>query len=147
MHHPAKAEIDRIVDNLAPGSEEDYRRLSRRDRYVWDVWWMDTAMMNGGLDHWFPAMAHHAPETLEALDAIGAPQAYGIIKRVCDLFPDLGTDEEIVAARYFEFFQRHGKIDDYLLLQNEMHGNFEEVELDLYQRLLDYWQRADPMAR
>ncbi len=150
MNHPAKAEVDEIFASLLVYSDHDYRQLSRRDRYVWDVSWMDTAIMDGGLDSWMSLMGHHAAETLEALQDIGAPQAHRVIKRVCDLFPTLvpGTDEETVAAQPREFFQQHGKIDDYLMAHDGPNGIADvEVKLDLYQRLLDYWRRADPNER
>ncbi len=137
FQHPAAEEARQLFLTLEVYSEEDYRKLPRRDRYLWDVSWFETEVMNGGVDQYFYNSAgDHAGECLEALQAIGAKKSHSLLSQACDLFPQRRPSanrdtrqkqlRDLVGAKH---------IDD--LIQGE-------IEVDLYQHLLDYYHKADP---
>ncbi len=140
FQHPAAKEIHGIFVTLDVVSEESYRRLSRRDRYVWDVGWFETEVMNGGVDQYLSnSTGDHAAQCLEALAAIGAEKSYGLLKQTCELFPGgmPNSDRETRQQQLRDL--RGGKnLDD--LIEGDL-------EVDLYQHLLDYYRGADPNQR
>ncbi len=82
FEHPAAKEILKIFLKLDVVSEESYRDLSRRDRYVWDVNWFETEVMNGGVDQYmFNSAGDHAAECLEGSEAIGAEPSHRVLQR------------------------------------------------------------------
>lgn len=86
---PAENEVNRIFLELQVYSEDDYRKLSRRDRFLWDVVWFDTEVMNGGIWQYFRNSAgDHWAGCLEALGEIGAKHEYSFLKAACELFPN-----------------------------------------------------------
>jgi hypothetical protein len=119
--------------------EQDYRDLPRRDRYLWDVSWFETEVMNGGVDQYFYNSAgDHAHECLEALNAIGAEQSHTLLKRACDFFPEgRPSANRGVRQKQLKELARPKHIDD--LIDGE-------IEVDLYQHILDYYHKADPKS-
>ena len=121
-------------------SEADYRQLPRRDRYVWDVHWFEDEVMNGGIDQFlYNDTGDHAEETLEALDAIGAKQSAKFLRNALNLFPNHRANMDQIARRkQLAVIRRGQNLDDQVTGQ---------IEVDLYQFLLDYWKKADPTAQ
>ncbi len=140
FEHPAADEVHKIFVTLDVVSEKSYRELPRRDRYVWDVGWFETEVMNGGVDQYmYNSAGDHAAECLEALGAIGAQQSYRLLKQACELFPGgmPGSDRETRQQQLHELTgPKH--LDD--LVDGEL-------EAELYQHLLDYYRQADPDER
>jgi Domain of unknown function (DUF4375) len=135
--HPAAKEANRLFRTLEVNLEDDYKKLPKRDRYVWDVSWFEAEVMNGGVDQYFYNSAgDHAAECLKALQAIGAKQSYSLLKKACDLFPQ-GQPSANRTVRQQQLRDLTGKkhIDDLIS---------GEIEVDLYQQLLDYYHDADP---
>jgi hypothetical protein len=67
----AERDIWRIFGDLPVYSEDDYLNLSRRDRFVFDLWWYDRELLNGGMwsyfynsigDHWPACLPVHCPD-------------------------------------------------------------------------------------
>jgi hypothetical protein len=137
FQHPAAAEANRIFLTLEVHSEEDYRKLPRRDRYLWDVSWFEAEVMNGGVDqYFFNSAGDHAKDCLEALNGIGAEQSHTLLKRACDLFPEgCPSETHEVRRKQLRALVGTNHIDD--LVDGE-------IEVDLYQRMLDYYHKADP---
>ena len=137
--HPAAEEIHRIFESLKVDSDEKYRNLSRRERYLWDVCVFEGAVMNGGLDHYLNIDdGEHVYRCLEALNAIGAGQSFSLLKRACDLFPEGLSPDHDTRERDWQVLVGTGSIHD--LIDGD-------IELDLYQHLLDYYRAADPNER
>lgn len=137
FEHPAAEEARKLFLTLEVYSEEDYRGLSRRDRYLWDVKWFEVEVMNGGVDQYFHNSAgDHSVECLEALKAIGAKDSYALLKQAIDLFPQ-GQPSTHREVRQKQLRELAGAkyIDDLLS---------GEIEVDLYQHMLDYYRKADP---
>lgn len=140
FEHPATAEVRRLYLALDFHTEEDYRKLSRRDRYLCDVIWFEDQVMNGGVDQFlYNSTGDHVSETLEALKAVGAEEAHRLLKHACDLFPD-GRPSANLKTRHDQLREITGPkhIDDLIP---------GEIEYDLYQHVLDYYHSADPNAR
>jgi hypothetical protein len=93
--------------------------------------------MNGGVDQYFYNSAgDHGVECLEALNAIGATQSYALLKQACDFFPDgRPSAERDVRERQLHDLVGPKHIDDLISGQ---------IEVDLYQHMLDYYRNADP---
>jgi hypothetical protein len=134
FEHPAAKEANKVFLTLEVYSEEDYRKLPLRDRYVWDICWFEVEITNGGMDQYLLNSAgDNAGECLEALEAIGAKQAYRLLKNAFDLFPDgRPSADRDVRESQMQRLAGANRIDDMI------HG---EIEVDLYQRLLDYYHR------
>ncbi len=141
FEHPAAKEVKRIFLTLEVYSENDYRNLPRRDRHVWDVSWFETEVMNGGIDQYlYNSAGDHAAECLEALEAIGAKRSFGLLKRICDLFPEgqASPNREDRQKQLRQLVGETGQIDD--LIEGE-------IEYELYQLMLDYYRKTDPEAK
>lgn len=135
FQHPAAKEAKQIFLTLDVRSEEDYLKLARRDRYLWDITWFETEVMNGGMDQYFYNSAgNHAAACLEALDAIGAKQSHGLLKQAINLFPG-GRPSEDQENRQKQLREIVGEkhIDDMIP---------GEIEVDLYQLMLNYYRSA-----
>jgi hypothetical protein len=140
FQHPAAKEANRLFRTLEVFSEDDYLKLPRRDRYVWDISWFEAEVMNGGVDQYlFNSAGDHARGCLEALQAIGAKQSYSLLKQACDLFPQgqpsPNREERIKQLDQIRKLPGDKHVDDMISGQ---------IEIDLYQRLLDYYHNADP---
>jgi hypothetical protein len=140
MTSVAEEECGRIFGELNVWSEEDYRQLPRRDRYVFDLFWFDVEMKNGGIRQVFGnAIGDHWPEVLEALRQIGEDSAAEMMEAACSLFPEgrPSLDQEVRGEQMTE------PILDALI-------DLEEARLDSYYRgdihpkLLAYWNRHGP---
>jgi hypothetical protein len=141
FQHPAAEEANKIFHTLHVYSDADYWRLARRDRYVWDVCWFEAEVMNGGVDQYlWNSAGDHANECLEALRAIGAKDSCALLKSACDLFPDghPSSDRDARQKQLHDITRRDRHIDD------RLHG---EIEVDLYQHMLDYYRKADPSEK
>lgn len=139
FEHAASEKVRRIFLRIEVYSEEDYRQLARRDRYVYDIRWLETEVMNGGIDQYFYNSAgDHAVGCLEALNAIGAKGSYSLLKNACDLFPDgqPSADRAVRQQQLREITGEDRDIDD--LIKDG------EIEVELYQLLLDNWNNSDP---
>jgi hypothetical protein len=139
FEHPAADEARQLFIGLEAYSEADYQTLCRRDRYLWDVCWFETEVMNGGVDQYLANYTgDHAAECLKALEAIGAWQAHSLLKQACDLFPG-GQPSADCKTRNQQLrdLAGHEHIDGLI------HG---AIEVDLYQRMLNYYRKADPQA-
>jgi hypothetical protein len=73
------------------------------------------------------------------LNAIGALESYKTLRNACDLFPHRhpAKNRERRQAMLRELTHGKGHLDDLML--GEMN-----LEPDLYQRLVDYYRKADP---
>jgi hypothetical protein len=142
MDHPAAEDAHRLMYALTyrVRCEEEYRSLPQRDRYLWDVSWLEKEVMNGGIDQYFwNHTGNHWAECLDALDAIGCKKSCEMLRSACDLFP--GRHPSIVEEVRQE--QRRA-ITGEQKLDDMVSGDFE---FDLFQRLLDYYHSADPTAK
>jgi hypothetical protein len=138
--HPAAEEVRQIFLDLKVDSEDDYRKLSRRDRYLWDISWFEAELTNGGMYQYFLNSAgDHAADCLEALKAVGAKEAYSFLRQACDFFPDKrpSADQEVRQKQ----LRRMGWPSP---VNERISGG---IEVDLYQRVLSYYQKADPKAK
>lgn len=138
FEHPACEEVRQIFLTLPLHSEEDYRQLAQRDRYLWDVCWFEVEVMNGGVDQYLTnSTGDHFAECLEALQAIGADGAYQLLRRACDLFPQgrPSPSREIRQQQLETILAPRGPDD---LLDDQIQGS---IEPDLYQRMLDFYRR------
>jgi hypothetical protein len=140
MTSEAEGECGRIFLQLKVCSEEDYRRLPRRDRYVFDLRWFDVEVKNGGLRQVFGnAIGDHWPGVMEALREIGEDSAAAMLEAGCSLFPEgrPSLDQEERGE------QMTDPIIDALI-------ELEDAQLDSYYRgdihpkLLEYWHRHGP---
>ena len=144
--HPAAEKVRKIFETLDVTSEERYRELPKRDRYVWDVRWFETEAMNGGLDQFlWNTTGDHTQETLEALKAIGATESHAALLAACKFFPDETPDADTDKRRkQFEAIRaKNGdrNLDDMLPV------DLADLEYDLYQKLLNYYEAADPQEK
>ncbi len=136
MRSAAKNAVNAIFRDLEVYSEEDYRRLPRRDRYVWDAFWFDTEVRNGGLRQFFTNMTgDHWRETLEALREIGEWSAASLLEEACSLFPD-GRASEDQEAR---IEQSRSIWDDLKELEKSLGSYYKR---DVFANLLEYWNRG-----
>src|SRR4051812_47392155 len=97
MRSKAAREVNAIFRDLEVDSEEDYRRLPRRERHVWDVTWFDAEIRNGGFRQFFTnSTGDHWRATLEALREISEGSVASRLEEACSLFPDgrPGEDQE-----------------------------------------------------
>lgn len=144
---PAEREIWRIFGELPAYSEDDYLNLSRRDRFVFDLWWYDIERLNGGMwQYFYNSIGDHWPACLEALQEVGAKQWHHELKQACELFPNgqASTNRE-ERQRQIAELEMGGKFDD--LLDARLAATASESpddEENLYQLLLDYYQKAAP---
>ena len=133
FQHPAAEEIRRLMDG------RDWSAgAARRDRYLWLIWAFETQVMNGGIDAFvFNDTGENAKETRDALWDIGADKSYLLLGQACGLFPDgePARDHEQRRRQLKEITGDNGYLDE--LVDGE-------IEYDLYQKLLDYWNAADP---
>jgi Domain of unknown function (DUF4375) len=140
FQHPAAKEVKRLFLTLDVQSEADYRQLPRRDRYLWDVSRFEAEVMNGGVNQYFfnPA-GDHAAGCLEALTGIGAKRSHGLLKHACDLFP-AGRPSADRSVRQQQLLAMSGgkHVDDLIS---------GEIEVDLYQHMLNYYKSADPKGK
>src|SRR5690348_17373922 len=89
MRSAAEDKCRRIFLQLDVCSEEDYRRLPRRARYVFDLRWFDVEVKNGGIRQVFGnAIRDHWPGVLEALWDIGEDSAAEMMEAACSLFSE-----------------------------------------------------------
>lgn len=136
FEHPAATEAYKVFGALNVESKDDYQKLAPRDRYLYNVVRFEVDVMNGGIDQYLcnPA-GEQALDCLEALRAIGANQAFALLRSACDLLPE-GTPAADSEQRWAQVRgvagQRH--ID-------ELIGK-RDVEVDLYQLLMDYYRKA-----
>lgn len=139
FQHPAAKEVRQIFLALEVYTEQDYENLPQRDRFVWDIKWFETEVMNGGVDQYLGNLGDHAAQCLEALNTIGAKKSYGLLKQACDLFPQgMPSRDQEVRQQQMRELTGNKNIDD--LIDGE-------IEVDLYQALLDYYHTADPAAK
>jgi hypothetical protein len=106
------------------------------------VEWFEAEVMNGGIDQYFYNSAgDHTAACLEALQAIGAKQSAELLQRACDLFPDkMPSSEREIRQKQLRAIAGKKHLDD--LLPGDL-----EIEVDLYQRMLDYYRAAASKER
>lgn len=139
FEHPAAKEAGELFLKLEVYSEEDYRKLPPRDRYLWDVTWFETEVMNGGVDQYLQNdTGDHIDECLEALQAIGAKKSHSLLTQACSLFPERrpSANRELRQKQLRELTGEKN-IDD--LIQGE-------IETDLFQLMLNYYHKVDPKS-
>jgi hypothetical protein len=137
FEHPAAEEARRLFLKLDVRSEKDYRALRQRDRYLWDVTWFETEVMNGGMDQYFYNSAgDHAAECCEALLAIGATESCEALQEACALFPNgcPSPDREIRIAQMKAI--RGNKYLDDLISEGD-------IEVDLYELMMGFYRNAE----
>jgi hypothetical protein len=139
FEHPAAKEAGELFIKLKVYSEEDYRKLPQRDRYLWDVTWFETEVMNGGVDQYLQNdTGDHIDECLEALQAIGAKKSHSLLTQACSLFPERrpSANPELRLKQLRELTGEKN-IDD--LIQGE-------IEADLYRLMLNFYHKVDPKS-
>jgi hypothetical protein len=143
--HPAAEDIYHIVAILDEPSDEEALRLPRRDRYAWVVFRFEKQVMNGGVDQYLSnSSGNLVAECLEALQDIGANKSWALLDRACMAgFGGLPSRDQGDRQKQLQDFRaKHGcHLDDWL--DREKH---QSLEVDLYQKLLDYWKNADATA-
>jgi hypothetical protein len=139
MESMAEEEVRMIFLQLPVYSEEDYHRLPRRDRFVWDLRRFDDDIKNGGLRQVFSnSIGNHWPEILEALREIGEESAAGLLEEACSLFPD-GRPRVDREARCE---QMDPIIDALIDLEDAKLDSYYQG--DIFPNLLEYWDRNRP---
>jgi hypothetical protein len=142
FQHPAAEEVRELVLKLEFNSMGEFRKLPRRERYLWEVVTFEIEVMNGGIDQYFGnPSGDAAAECLLALETIGAKQSHRLLKTACDLFP-AGSPSANEEERREQLRRIRGNthLDD--VMDQDL-----QIELELYQLLLDYYKRADPQAK
>jgi hypothetical protein len=136
FQHPAAVEVKTIFLNLDVRSEDDYRALPRRDRYVWDISWFEAEVMNGGIHQYLAnSSGDHAAACVEALTDIGATNALALLTNATELFPKGGPSKDRTEreAQLHEIEGEAADIDD--MVEGEIEGNLYELLLDAYRRM------------
>jgi hypothetical protein len=133
----ADGRVLRAFLDLDDPSEEEYRKLSVPERYLYDVYVFNARVMNGGIHEYLSgSWGHHWSETIEALQAIGARRTCEYLRRACQLFPDSmpSMDPNVREQQMREIALASGKefIDD--LIE-------PDYDDDLKQLLWAYWER------
>ena len=118
-------------------SDIDEDKLSRRQRHVVHVFWFESDVQNSGLDQ-FILNGYPPTEVIEALEAIGASQSARLLRECYQLFPGGAP-----AAGYVERRSQISAITGGNRHLEEMVSGLA-IEIDLYQRLLEYWWREAP---
>ena len=76
--------ISRILDRVEAGGLDT---LSAPERTVYLAYFMDAEVHNGGFDQFFfNSQGNHAAETIEALEAVGAPRSANQLRHARSLF-------------------------------------------------------------
>jgi hypothetical protein len=143
--HPAASGIYDIIDRIGDPSDDEFHRLARRDRYVWTVFRFVSQVMNGGIDQYFwNSSGNLAVECMEALKDIGAHDSLSLIHRACQAaFGGLPSRDQEQRRRQLRAFKAARGCNLNGWFEREKHPS---LEVDLYQKLLSYWERADPAA-
>lgn len=88
-HWPAEEAVRKLCGELDGYEPENYQKLSTREKAVWNVFWFNAEVMNGGIDQYFYNSAgDHAADCLAALETIGATEAAKLLKNGCTQFPN-----------------------------------------------------------
>ncbi len=114
--HPAAKRARQLFLGLKVQSEDDYRALSRRERYLLDVTAFESMLMNGGIaGYMHSAAADHYEECLEALRDIGASDSYEFLSTACKLFPNEipSKDTDQRRRELDEVINKFGEIGDF----------------------------------
>lgn len=145
---PAEKEIWRLFSDLPVYSEDDYLKLSRRDRFVFDLWWYDRELLNGGMrSYFYNTIGDHLSACLEAMQEIGAKQCYFVLKEACELFPNgQPSTNRKERQRQIAELEKGGKFDDLLdeRLAAMVNESADDEEENLYRLVLKYYRRTGP---
>jgi hypothetical protein len=138
-----RREVLRAFVDLPLNSEEDYAKLSERQRTLWDICWFETSLNHiGGPVAYFEFQGDHAPQTLIALERIGATKSQKMFKEVCSYYPDgrPSRDPSVRAEQNAKALQ--ALIQKYKKL-NAKDGvvKQEDWEENLFELLLEYWKK------
>jgi hypothetical protein len=83
----AREEVHKILDTF-DGYGSSYKRLSEAQRAVYNIFWFDALVVNGGYEHYFRnESGDHYLDTIEDLGKIGAYAAQQDLENACKLFP------------------------------------------------------------
>jgi hypothetical protein len=128
--------VNQIFLALPVDAEDDYRRLSAAERYIWDVSWLITEVNNGGFEqYFFNGTGDHALAALEALKAIGADETSQLLQRACSVFAT-GFPQSVDQRRLeLRRINPNGRI----AVLDELDDEFFERTENLYQLLLIKW--------
>ena len=135
--HPAAERARQLFLRLNVRSEEDYRALSRRERYLLDVTAFEAMLSNGGITGYMHSGdGDHYEECLEALKDIGATDSYQCLSSTCKFFPNERPSKDTD--------KRRQELDEVI----KKVGDFEAAvpggpEYELYQLMLNYWDKHD----
>jgi hypothetical protein len=139
--HPAADRAHGLFMSLHVTSEEAYRALPLRERYLVDVKGFETDVMNGGIDQYmWNASGDHALECLEALKAIGATEAHSLLQNACELFPEHSpASKQEVRQKQLQLL-----MIDKSSLDELLNGG---IEFELYELFLKFWDANEPKAQ
>ena len=133
FNHPAADRAHDLFMSMNVSSEEVYRALSLRERYLVDIKSFEAEVMNGGIDQYMTnSSGNHARQCLEALAAIKATKAHSLLRNACDLFPGHmpAPDREVRQQQYREITDGKGSLEDRVA---------GDIEYELYDLLLKFW--------
>ncbi len=114
-HWPAEEAVRKLCGELDGYEPENYQKLSTREKAVWNVFWFNAEVMNGGIDQYFYNSAgDHAADCLAALETIGATESVKLLKSGCAQFPDgtPHTDRETRQQQLDEILDGDERLDD-----------------------------------
>src|SRR5438034_442431 len=91
--------LQTYVDTTIPkGGKNGLAALDERERTLFLVWSFTSEVDNGGFEQFFfNSGGGYAPETVDALERIGAPDVAALLERAIDLFPHGVVPRELEA--------------------------------------------------
>jgi hypothetical protein len=134
-------QLQPTIDRLSPvASERGISALSPAERNVLLAWSYPAAVNDGGhASFFYNAYGEHAHETVQALNAVGAPEFAALLSRAIDLFPGrhVPSDSD----------ERNASFD---ALPDDAHEVLEALDQQFYElgddelfnRLLHFWSNA-----
>ena len=142
-HWPAEEAVRKLCGELDGFEPENYQKLSTREKSVWNVFWFNAEVMNGGIDQYFYNSAgDHAVDCLAALETIGATESVKLLKCGCTRFPNgtPHTDRETRQQQLDALLDGDERLDD------KTEG---EIDPQLFSLLLAYYNdvQASPAAQ
>jgi hypothetical protein len=118
--------------------DDDINTLSERERFIWDVNWLQTEWYNGGTAQVF---RNHTGcrigPTIAALAVVGATESAAVLRQASDLFPEGRPSVN------YEF--RWEQMDEVHRRSKNAFDQFDQRMLkeDVFGLLLDYWRKHD----
>lgn len=123
--------------------EWHFHRLTKPEQVFYCIWEMEAQVNNGGFHQYFFNSGDHVPETIKALEEIGASYTAELLKKACTFFPDGKIPEDFKERRIFLSEMSKAKQDELYELDNL----FYEYKDDLSKLLYAYTQNNLDMIK